>query len=186
MIRNYLISTTVILLLVPLILAILGARSLINDKTSNAMRYPQFFIALGIVGLGLVEFGITMSIIQGWERYRVVDIFIITIGGSLMSLLGCVLVLYAVNWRLVIDDDLIIHKNIWGITRKYQYSEITRICRYYTKKNKMLEKYLIYVSGHKITVDCFVSNFNGFEQQIKKGLKRARNSLKMEDKVSKL
>ena len=173
-------------MLVPLFLAILGAHSLSNDKTSNAMRYPRFFIALSFVVLGLVAFGITGYIIQSWERFRFVDIILITIVGSSMSLLACILILYAVNWRLVIDDDQIIHKNLWGITRKYQYSEITRICKYYTKKTKTLEKYLICVRGHKITVDYLVSNFDEFEQRIKKGLKKAHNSLKMEDKVSKL
>ena len=98
----------------------------------------------------------------------------------IMFLAGLYLIFTPVNWRLTLNKEELIHRNTFGITRKYSYSEITRVRRCYAKKAKKPNEYKIYIKKRVITVDCYMTNFNDFERKIKSRLSNAKNPIKIE------
>ena len=179
----YFISTLLIYALVPLIIGIVSARSANDTSELNIMKYSKFFLIVGILGNITVIIAFILCTLQGYENIRVA-IFCISVC-SIMFLIGLWLSFLTLNWRLIFDENVLIYKNILGITRRYNYSDITRIRACYNRDRSKLEKYKIYIGKRKITVECLVKNFGSFERLMKNRLKKAKNLIKIEGKPRK-
>ena len=79
-----------------------------------------------------------------------------------------------------------IYRNLFRVTKKYSYGDVTRVIACYREGSKRPEKYKIYVGKKKITVDYLMKNFLGFDQLMKRRLKKAGNPIKFETAVSKI
>ena len=155
-----------------------------ENELITVMKPHKFFMYLGIVGDLIFIGGVIGYTLQRKPGDLFFDIFVYTVS-SVLILMGLYLILYPINWRLIFDDEKLIHKNWLGIKRSYKYSDITGIRAYYARKQKTPEKYKIYIGKRKITVEYLVENFGSFERTIKKRLKNAKNPIKIEVKRAK-
>jgi hypothetical protein len=87
--------------------------------------------------------------------------------------------LKTLNFKLVLEDDFIVYRNLFGFTKKIQYEEVSKIKTYMDKAHNVI-KYRIYIGDTRIVVENFTSNFNDFPKIMKKRLKKARNNVQFE------
>lgn len=187
----FLVSFLLVPLIVPASLAFISACTQIGSAQSETFRYPKFFVYLPLVFCGMVIAGTIIDLTHIGGSLYLTDngvVFYTTVAQNIfaaialpvMTLLGIILILYRVCWRLVLDEEVLIFRNLLGITKIYKYTEITRIRIIYIRNAKTPEKYLININKVKIVVDYLQFNFNNFERLIKKRLKKAKNPIEFE------
>ena len=178
-------SITAAYFFVPIMLGILAARTE-DKKNPNTMRYPSFFLVVGMMGAATFSsVPIAVFFLPDDPNETMLQLYVVYSIVGIVDILSFYLMLLPLNWRLIFDEDALIYKNIFGIKRRYQYSEISKIYADYKMKTKMLEKYRLYIGKKKITVDYLAKNFGSFERLIKKRLKSAKNPIKIEVKETK-
>ena len=87
--------------------------------------------------------------------------------------------LKTLNFKLVLEDDFIVYRNLFGFTKKIQYEEVSRIKTYLDKSHNVIE-YKIYIGKTRIVVGNFTTNFNDFPKIMKRRLKKAKCNVKFE------
>lgn len=178
------IVTMSIFILIPLILAFVKRPS---DKVLSkfvSFYYPRFFTAIAIVGMMTVTVAVTLMSIQGLGKNIVAEIFCFMMTSVIFLLCLC-LFLFSLNWKLFLEEDGLTYKNALGISRRYSYSDISRIIAYYRRNSKEPEKYKLYVNDKRITIEGVTINFGNFERAVIRRLKNADNPLKIERKMAK-
>lgn len=99
--------------------------------------------AFAIVGSITSVFFLIIAVITYLEKEPLwVNLFFI-----FAALLGIVLLMAFVNYRITYDDDGFVYRNFWGIKREFTYSQITGI-----KEN--VSECCIYIGKRKVTVEC--------------------------------
>ena len=178
---DYLIFIIPVLIytLVPLILRIVSLRSENETPLLNTIEYPKFFLMCSIGGILIVIIALILCILQGLDENIPASIFVF-LSLSVLFLMFLWLFLTSLNWKLIIGDEELVYKNFCGITKKYEYSEITKIVVCHNRKVDKIEKYKLYIGKHKITIECIAKNFGSFERLLKRRLKKANNSLLFE------
>lgn len=83
------------------------------------------------------------------------------IGFFLFSFLGLWLMLYALNWEIVIKDESFIFQNMFRKKREIKYSDITKL------KRIKIGGYRIYFGKKSITVDYFVKGADNLWEKLK-------------------
>ncbi len=176
-------SMSLIFLVVPLILELVRARAaLSHDK--DIMKYHRFipisgafgfimFIALGLWALlQLLQGGYISNIVAG--------IVLIVVVFSIFCPASLWLFIRGLNWKLILDKEQLIYRNMWGRVKRIDYQDITGIKTCYAKNSDIVEKYIIYFGTKKIVIDYLVTNFNAFPQTMNKRLNKFKNKIKIE------
>ncbi len=177
---NYIIPM-LICTLVPLILWIVSLCLDNYISLSSVIEYPKFFLMCSIGGILTVIISLVLCMFQGLDENISASIFVLS-SLSALFLMFLWLFLTSLNWKLIIEDEELIHKNFLGITKKYKYSEITRIVVCYNRNVNKIEKYKLYIGKRKITIECITKNYASFERLIKRGLRKSNNQLQFEVK----
>jgi hypothetical protein len=151
-----------------------------TNKSVNScvLKYPKFLVILGIIG---ASFCIGLNVaVEFSDKSQVYNIFlyymIVHTGFTILTIGGFWMFLQAMNWQLILEEDCMIYRNLWGKSRKIEYGEITKIK---TCNNKYQEpiKYIVYTGDRRIIVENFTINFNVFPNIMKKRLKQAKNTV---------
>lgn len=169
-------------ILIPLVLRLVHFNSSSNKSTTNIIKYPYFFLIVGIGG-GIVVCGaFLLAMWQGFDNSSAAKIFCYTTVIILYPM-SIWLSMQALNWKIIIDEEALIFTNFLRITRKYRYSNFTHIyvCH---NRNAKIEKYILFVGKKRITVEGIVENFDNFEKLLKKRLKKEKLQPKFEIKYS--
>ena len=87
--------------------------------------------------------------------------------------------LKTLNFKLLLEEDFIVYRNLFGVTKKIQYEEVSRIKTYLDKSHNVI-KYKIYIGDTRIVVENFTTNFNDFPKIMKRRLKKARNNVQFD------
>jgi len=146
-----------------------------STQTPHTLKYPKFYISIGAFGMLSVITALFLCSIQGFGKNLPAEFFVIT--SALLLFMGFAwLFVHSMNWELTVSEEGLIYKNLFGIKTKYSYSDITRITSCYRRSRKELQKYKIYVSNKKITVEGITENFLTFEKNIKRMLKKTKKS----------
>ena len=177
----YLISAILIALMVPLLLRFFSSR--FDEVSPTSVFYPKiilvgsaFFIVffIGVVILSLFDDNDNV-ILPNW--YIFLGVF-----STAMLTAGFYLFLRSLNFKLVFEDDMLIHRNIARKTRAYSYAEITRVVVYRWKNSKAIQGYKIYLGKRKITIDSMMLNFDRSDHLIKKGLRKTKKKIEFQFK----
>lgn len=121
-------------------------RTRIYDKNLKVLKPPFLIFWIGFVGfLGCIITIIVIFFVAFNEENLVW-----AIGYFLFSFLGLWLMLYALNWKIIIKDDSFIFWNMFGKKREIKYSEITKL------KRIKIGGFRIYIEKKSIAVDYFI------------------------------
>ena len=166
-------TTTLIHILVPFVLILLSSKTSISTKDTITLKYSKFFV---FVGIGGSIFALSAYILSMQDLSENLKAFVFCTVGVLIMVLSCFwLFLQGLNWKIILCEDVLIHRNFLRVTKTYSYTEITKVKTCYNRKTKQVEKYKIFVGKQKITVESFVENFTLFNKLIGKKLKKVNN-----------
>ena len=149
-----------------------------KSYSSYTFKYPMFLVLLFLIGIFAIVVLCVGAFLQGKEVQLELQIFLVTFY-SIFAFAVIWHFLKTLNFKLVLEEDFILHRNLFGITKKIQYEEVSRIKTYMDKSHNVI-KYRIYIGDTRIDVENFTSNFNEFPKIMKKRLKKARNDVQFE------
>lgn len=117
-----------------------------DDRIIHPVKFV-FWMGLAECAV-FVVLAIILAILQKWEELACIGI------ASLVFIpMGVWLIIYQVNWQLIINEDGITFRNIFRKTKIYKYTEITAFKRY-----KLAFK--VYIGKKVITVDYLYNEGN--------------------------
>lgn len=176
---SYAISAILISTIVPLVLGLLAfkASSSKISYSSYTLKYTRFIPMLCLGTIILIAGLIVWALIQNTPFPIGGYIFL----GIFYSLFICALVwgfLRGLNFRLILNEDVMIYRNIWGMVRRFDYKDIKEV-RPLCNRFKHVEVYRIYVKGLRlwISIDYLTMGFNEFPGIMRKRLKKANNRI---------
>lgn len=166
-------------ILVPIILRLITIKSQCSKSHSSySFKYPLFLVLFFLIGaLGIITL-VVGAFLQDNEAQLELKIFLV----SFYSIFEFAVVwhfLKTLNFELVLEEDYIIYRNLFGITKELQYEEISRIKTYMDKSRNVI-KYKIYIGNTRIVVEYFTTNFNDFPKIMKRRLGKAKNNVQFE------
>ena len=153
------IITGLIICLSSWLVGLLGSywRTKNYDKNLKVLKPPFLIFWIGFVGfLGCI----IMIIIIFFAAFNEENL-VWAIGFFLFSFLGLWLMLYALNWKIVIKDESFIFRNMFGKKREIKYSNITKL------KRIKIGGYRIYVGKKSIAVDYFIKGADNLWDKLK-------------------
>lgn len=100
-------------------------RTRIYKKSLSELRPPFLIFWIGLTEFSMCVIAVILIFLLNFNETNLV----IAIGFFLFSFLGFWLILYALNWKIVIKEESFIFRNMFGKKRKIMYSEITGLKR---------------------------------------------------------
>ena len=166
-----------------------------NDYSNDTMKMPKGFAYLGSVSASFLLVLEVLCIIQNDTEVPLWGNILLSGSNVFWMCISIFLVIHTTNWRLTLGKDKLIYKNSFGVTKTYDYSQITRVMAYYPKsieksdfprKPQYAVGYVIRIGKRKISIEQFADGFDCFEQKIKNRLRRAGNRLDFEIKYTRM
>lgn len=112
----------------------------------NILKVPKLVLAIGLVEAIACYVVIVCIYVFAFNEENVAW----SIGYFLMSCLGVWIVLYALNWRITMQEDSFTFKNMFGKKTTYKYQEITAV------KHIKIGGYRVYIGKKSIAVDFYI------------------------------
>ena len=165
--------------LVPIILSFVTWKSQSSKSCSPyTFKYPLFLVLFFLIGAFIIIALCIACYLQKNEAQIELQIFIFS-SCSILEFAEIWQFLKILNFKLVLEDDFIVYRNLFGFTKKIQYEEVSRIKTYLDKSHNAI-KYKIYIGETRIVIENFATNFNDFPKIMKRRLKKAKNNVKFE------
>ena len=165
--------------LVPIILSFVTWKSQSSKSCSPyTFKYPLFLVLFFLIGAFIIIALCIAAYSQKNEAQIELQIFIFS-SCSILEFAEIWQFLKTLNFKLVLEDDFIVYRNLFGFTKKIQYEEVSRIKTYLDKSHNVI-KYKIYIGKTRIVIENFATNFNDFPKIMKRRLKKAKNNVKFE------
>ena len=166
-------------ILIPIILRFVTWKSQSSKSCSPyTFKYPLFLALFFLIGSFAIIALCVGAYLQDNEAQIELKIFIFSFY-SIFAFAVAWHFLKTLNFKLVLEDDFIVYRNLFGVTKKIQYEEVSRIKTYLDKSHNVI-KYKIYIGETRIVVENFTTNFNDFSKIMKRRLKKARNNVQFE------
>lgn len=166
-------------ILIPIILRFVTWKSQSSKSCSPyTFKYPLFLVLFFLIGAFAIITLCVGAYLQDNEAQIELQIFIF----SFYSIFEFAVIwhfLKTLNFKLVLEDDFIVYRNLFGFTKKIQYEEVSRI-KTYLDKSHNVTKYKIYIGETRIVIENFTTNFNDFPKIMKRRLKKARNNVQFD------
>lgn len=166
-------------ILIPIILRFVTWKSQSSKSCSPyTFKYPLFLALFFLIGAFAIIALCVGAYLQDNEAQIELQIFIF----SFYSIFEFAVIwhfLKTLNFKLVLEDDFIVYRNLFGFTKKIQYKEVSRIKTYLDKSHNVI-KYKIYIGETRIVIENFTTNFNNFSKIMKRRLQTAKNNLRFE------
>ena len=164
----------------------LGIMLRASDKSSRGGTIYKYVDVLGWMGVGGVILFLAIGIFACFQKNGNDPplwgkILLLCAGGIFVLVFG----LYALvcfNFRVILDEEQLIYRNMWGITRRYRYEDIYRVKCWRRKGSSMTEEYIICVGRQKIKVNIFMVNFYNFAEMMKSRLRKVKNEARFDIK----
>lgn len=132
-------------------------RTKIYDKDLKELKPPFLIFWIGLVVFLACIVTIFVIFFAAFNEENLVW----AIGFFLSSFLGLWLMLYVLNWKIVIKDESFIFRNMFGRQREIEYSDITKL------KRIKIGGYRIYVGKKSIAVDYFIKGADNLWDKLK-------------------
>ena len=128
-----------------------------GEINSSTLHPPKIIFWIGITDIVfLVVMDIVLLATEKWEELLVSIIPIVC-----FVPIGIWLMLYALNWQIVLGDDGFTYRNMFGKKKTYKYEDITAL------KRIKIGGYRMYFGKKSIAVDYFVSGQDVLWDKIK-------------------
>ena len=164
---------------VPVILRYITCKSQSSKSYSPyTFKYPLFLVLIFLTGIFAIIALCVGAYLQDNDVQLELQILLISFY-SIFAFTVAWHFLRALNFKLVLAEDFMIYRNLFGITKEIQYEEVSRIKTYMDKAHNVI-KYRIYIGDTRIVVENFSANFNEFPKIMKKRLKEAKNNVQFE------
>ena len=164
---------------VPVILRYITCKSQSSKSYSPyTFKYPLFLVLIFLTGI----FAIIALCVGAYLQENEVQLELQILLVSFYSIFAFAVAwhfLKTLNFKLLLEEDFIVYRNLFGVTKKIQYEEVSRIKTYLDKSHNVI-KYKIYIGETRIVVENFTTNFNDFPKIMKRRLKKARNNVQFE------
>ncbi len=172
-------SMSLIFLVVPLVLTLIRTRAAkFPDK--EVIKFPKFVPILGAFGfIMFVALGL-WALLQGSFSNVIAGIVFVVIVLSITCPIFLWTFLMGVNWKLILDEEQLIYRNLWGRVKRINYQDITGIKTCYAKKSDIVQGYIIYIGKKRIVIQSLATNLNTFPKTIKKRLNKFNNKIVFE------
>ena len=141
-------------------------------------KYPLFLALVFLIGVFAIIALFVGAYLQDNEVQLELQILLVSFY-SIFAFAVAWHFLKTLNFKLVLEEDFIVYRNLFGITKKIRYEEVSGIKTYLDKSHSVI-KYKIYIGDTKIVVENFTTNFNDFPKIMKRRLKKARNNVQFE------
>ena len=174
---SYAISAILISTIVPITLHFITIKAMLAETQQNIFKYTKFPAIIG--GGGMIMFTTLYALSLIFEGTENLAAFIfVTCTYPIFMVAGGWLFLRSVNHCLILNEDVMIYRNIWGMVRRFDYKDIKEVRSCYNRF-KHVEIYRIYVKGLRlwISIDYLETNFNEFPGIMRKRLKKANNRI---------
>ena len=148
-------------------------------RSLYTFKYPWFWATIFLIGAVII---IAIIVAAYYLRDDSVQLELQIFIFSFYSIFEFAVIwhlLKTLNFKLVLAEDFMIYRNLFGITKEIQYEEVSRIKTYMDKSHKVI-KYKIYVGNTRIVVENITTNFNDFPKIMKRRLKKAKNKVQFE------
>ena len=184
------LSITLTGIAVPAVLMLIATNVDSEVSRRNILKNSKGLGVIAIIGFVFFSALLVMTVIQsripdsatanattaakifGYVAFPVIYLIIIS------------LFLMSYNFKFVFETDFFVYRNMFGITRKFSYSEITRVVKHYYPDCKPSNTCIIYVGKLRIELNMLMSNYNYFADEILKiRLKQAKNPVVIEKKI---
>ena len=166
-------------ILIPIILRFVTWKSQSSKSCSPyTFKYPLFLVLFFLIGAFAIIALCVGAYLQDNEAQIELKIFIFSFY-SIFAFAVAWHFLKTLNFKLVLEDDFIVYRNLFGVTKKIQYEEVSRIKTYLDKSHNVI-KYKIYIGETRIVIENFTTNFNDFPKIMKRRLKKAGNNVQFE------
>ena len=132
-------------------------RTRIYKKSLSELRPPFLIFWIGLTEFSMCVIAVILIFLLSFNETNLV----IAIGFFLFSFLGFWLMLYALNWKIVIKEESFIFRNMFGKKREIMYSEITKL------KRLKIGGYRIYTGKKSIAVDYFIKGADNLWDKLK-------------------
>ena len=179
----YLIAAPLIGLAVPL--SLLGIMLRASDKSSRGGTVYKYVDAMGWIGIIGMAWSLPAGILLWFQKdatdplWKTILFFCIA---GVFVLVSALYALMCFNFRVILDEEQLIYRNMWGITRRYRYEDIYRVKCWRRKGSSMTEEYIICVGRQKIKVNIFMVNFYNFAEMMKSRLRKVKNEARFDIK----
>ena len=161
-------------LLVPLSLSVIIAKTQsIKPSSPYIFKYPKFLIVF-FGFFTIVLLGVNVWLCLTYKENLKAFIFLFPCY-LLFATLTIWVFLTSLNYRLVLEEEYMLYRNLFGRVKIIKYEEISAIK---TEKYKNENQYIIYIGHRKIEVNQFVINYQDFPVLMKKRLKTIKSSIK--------
>ena len=163
-------------LLVPLSLSLIIAKTQsIKPSSPNMFKYPKFLVIFfGFFTIVLLSVNVWLCLTYKENLKAFIFLFPCYL---LFATLVIWMFLTSLNYRLVLEEEYMLYRNLFGRVKIIKYEEISEIKTHKDKSNNVNE-YKIYIVKKKIYVNCFMINFKDFSRLMKKKLKTIKSSIK--------
>ena len=156
-----------ILQIVPVILSLLTYPR--KAKNPNIICYPLSVLLVGLISLLTILFAVIMMWVQ--ESNNVVTIAL-TVFIIPLFVGEVYLTISSIWFRFEFYDEFFVYRNILGIRYRFEYTAISKILICYNKSTNEKEQYKVFVEGTTIKINYLMLNFQSFEKNIKRYLKK--------------
>ncbi len=181
---SYFISTLLIWPIVSIVIAVLRAKTSIKEtKNPYMFKYPKSILVISVFGI-CFELLLAFWMLTGKNEYNKKNIYVVTFYLIFMFTAAAVffagmfwLLLTSLNRYLILDDEHIVYRNLFGVTRRFEYKDVTKIKVYYDRSKTQVEMYRVYIGKKRISIDYFSENFKVFPRRMKNRLRRAKNHI---------
>ena len=166
-------------ILVPVILRYITCKSQSSKSCSSyTFKYPMFLVLLFLMGILVIVALCVGAYLQDSDVQLELQILLISFY-SIFAFAVAWHFLKTLNFKLVLAEDFIVYRNLYGVTKKMQYEEVSRIKTYMDKSHNVI-KYRIYIGDTRIVVENLTTNFQDFPEIMKRRLKKAKNKVQFE------
>ena len=166
-------------ILVPIFLRYITCKSQSSKSCSSyTFKYPMFLVLLFLIGILVIVALCVGAYLQDNEVQLELQILLVSFY-SIFAFAVAWHFLKTLNFKLLLEEDFIVYRNLFGVTKKIQYEEVSRIKTYLDKSHNVI-KYKIYIGDTRIVVENFTTNFNDFPKIMKRRLKKARNNVQFD------
>ena len=132
-------------------------RTKIYDRDLKVLKPPILIFFIGLFGFLICAVTILVILFVALNEENLA----LSIGFFLFSFLGLWLMLYALNWKIVIKEDTFIFRNMFGKKREIKYNEITKL------KRIKIGGFRIYIGKKSIAVDYYIKGADNLWDKLK-------------------
>lgn len=160
-------------ILVPFSLALLELFS--GKQTDNTFRFPRLLLHLGLY----FEAALGIAVYFGFKQGDFESNYWILVVPVIMFFIALMLIAIRVNWKIEFNDDEIVYVNLFRVSYRLKYTDITEIKVEYSTHIGIPEKIQILFPNKKVGIEYLAGDLTRVQSILKSRLDKHNHSCKL-------